>query len=107
LGLKRRNRLYFYVSLFDYTYWVTASMIGGLIADSFVFNSMGMDFALTALFVVLFLEQMLKKTNRIPGMIGFTASIISLFIFGPSNMIIPAMIIILAVFLLGGNRLCS
>jgi len=103
---KTRNKMFFYVSLFDHFYWVLGSVIGGIIAGSIQFNSMGMDFALTALFVVLFLEQMLKKENRLPGIIGFGASVLSLLVFGSSSMIIPAMIIILVIFLFGGDRLC-
>ncbi len=106
-GRKDSVKLYTYVTLFDWFYWVLGSVIGGLIADTFTFNSLGMDFALTALFVVLFLEQIQKKKNRIPGLIGFSASVISLMVFGSESMIIPAMIIILVVFLMGGEKLCS
>ncbi|MBR6802100.1 MAG: AzlC family ABC transporter permease [Eubacteriaceae bacterium] len=104
---KKRDKMNFYITLFDYSYWVAGSAIGGLIAGGVKFNTMGMDFALTALFVVLFLEQMLKKKNRIPGLTGLAASILSLMVFGSGNMIIPAMIIILVVFFFGGDRLCS
>lgn len=106
-GRKDSVKLYTYVTLFDWFYWVLGSVIGGLIAGTFTFNSLGMDFALTALFVVLFLEQIQKKKNRIPGLIGLSASVISLMVFGSESMIIPAMIIILAVFLIGGEKLCS
>lgn len=104
---KESIKIYTLVTLFDYSYWVMGSVIGGLIAGTFSFNSMGMDFALTALFVVLFMEQIQKKKNRIPGIVGLCASVLSLMVFGPSNMIIPAMIIILVVFLAGGEKLCS
>ncbi len=106
-GRRDSVKLYTYVTLFDWIYWVSGSVIGGLIAGTFSFNSMGMDFALTALFVVLFMEQMKKKRNLIPGLIGVAASVFSLFIFGSGDMIIPAMVIILAVFLMGGEKLCS
>ena len=104
---KRRDTMNFYITLFDHTYWVLGSVLGGLIAGTVNFNTMGMDFALTALFVVLFIEQMTKKKNRPAGFIGILASIISIIFFGSENMIIPAMVMILAVFLSGGDKLCS
>ncbi len=99
-------RLYAYVTLFDWFYWVFGSVIGGLIAGTLTFNSMGMDFALTALFAVLFIEQMSKPKNRISGLVGMGAGMVSLMFFGSGNMMIPAMVIILIVFLTGGEKLC-
>jgi 4-azaleucine resistance transporter AzlC len=61
------------------------------------------DFVLTALFVVLFIEKKKKKENRIMGMIGIVCSILSLLIFGADQMVIPAMILIV-LFLSGGRK---
>ncbi len=62
---------------------------------------------LTALFVVLFLEQMKKKENRPAGIIGLVCTAAALFIFGAGNMVIPAMALILMTLTIGRDKLCS
>lgn len=62
-----------------------------------------MDFALTALFVVLFLEQWSRRENRPAGVIGIACAAVSLAVVGADNLVIPAMVLILAVLLSGGN----
>ena len=105
-GVERRD-FYFWISLLDYGYWVTGSAIGGLLGGLITFNTTGLDFALTALFVVLFMEQWKKKANRLAGLIGIACTVASLAVFGADNLVIPAMVLILAV-LLGGRRvLCT
>lgn len=71
------------------------------------FDSTGMDFALTALFVVLFLEQWKKKENRPAGIIGLVCTAASLAAFGADNLVIPAMVLMLAVLLGGRKKLCT
>ena len=105
-GVEHRD-FYFWISLLDYAYWVTGSAVGGLLGGFITFNTTGLDFALTALFVVLFMEQWKKKANRPAGLIGIGCTVVSLMVFGPDNLVIPAMVLILAV-LLGGRRvLCT
>ena len=100
---------YFYlsISLLDYLYWVGGTLIGGLIGSWMPFDMKGLDFALTALFVVLFLEQMKKKGNWILGLIGIACALLSRVIFGAENMVLPALAIILAVLLSGRKKLCN
>lgn len=105
-GVERRD-FYFYVSLLDYSYWVAASAVGGLLGNLITFDTTGMDFALTALFVVLFLEQWKKRENHAAGVIGIACAAASLAVFGADNMVIPAMILIMAVLLGGRKRLCT
>lgn len=100
---------YFYlsISLLDYLYWVGGTLIGGLIGNWMPFDMKGLDFALTALFVVLFLEQMKKKSNWIFGLIGIAFTLLSRVIFGAENMVLPALGLILAVLLAGRKYLCN
>ena len=95
------------VSLLDYLYWVLATIIGGLVGGFLTVNLTGLDFALTALFVVLFLEQWKKPENRPAGIIGLACTAASLALFGADNMIIPAMLCIVIVLLGGRKRLCT
>lgn len=89
-----RKSYYFYVSLFDQIYWITGSLLGSLIGAIITFNTEGIDFALTALFITVFVDQWLKTKNHIAAIIGVAASVVSVIIFGPGDFLIPAMIII-------------
>lgn len=82
----------FWVSLFDHSYWITGGVIGSLLGEILPFDSRGIDFALTALFVSICTEQWLNTENHFPALIGFTASILCLVIFGAGNFLIPSMI---------------
>jgi len=99
---------YFYlgISLLDYCYWVFGTLIGGLLGNLVAFNTQGLDFALTALFVVLFLEQMKKSENRIFGLIGIGGALLSRVVFGAENMVLPALAMILAALIAGKGKLC-
>lgn len=103
-GVERKD-FYFWLSLLDYAYWVVGSAIGGLLGSLLTFNTTGLDFALTALFVVLFMEQWKKKENRPAGLIGIGCTVVSLAVFGADNLVIPAMVLIMAVLLGGRKRL--
>ena len=103
------DRKYFYlsVSLLDYLYWVLGSFLGGVLGRFISFDTRGLDFVLTALFVVLFLEQMKKKENRIFGVIGLACTAVCLAAFGAGSLVIPSMVLILIVLLaMGRKKLC-
>lgn len=102
-GVLRRD-FFLCVSLLDYGYWVTGTALGGLLGRVLAFNTTGLDFALTALFVVLFLEQWKERERRPAGVVGIACAALSLAVFGPGNLVIPAMVMILAA-LLGGRKL--
>lgn len=91
---KQRGNYYFFVSLFDQIYWILGTALGSLAGTLFQFNSEGIDFALTALFLTVFLEQWLTNKNHMPAIIGVVASVISLFLFGKEHFLIPAMLFI-------------
>ncbi len=84
----------FWISLLDHSYWLTGGVIGTLIGEILPFDSRGIDFVLTALFVSICTEQWLDAENHIPAIIGFVSSVVCLVIFGAGNFLIPAMIII-------------
>jgi len=102
-GVERRT-FFLCVSLLDYSYWVSATALGGLLGSVLTFDTTGLDFALTALFVVLFLEQWKERERRAAGAAGVACAAVSLAVFGPDGLVIPAMVMILAA-LLGGRKL--
>ena len=100
-----RGSFYFFVTLFDYLYWVGGTLLGGLLGSVIPFSTEGLDFALTALFVVLFLGQLENAGSRIYGLIGTVCSLAVLLLVGADNMVIPSMIVILIVLLIGRKRI--
>lgn len=91
---EQRTNYCFFVSLFDHIYWVTGSVLGAVIGTVLRFNSEGIDFALTALFLTIFLEQWLTNKKHMPAMIGVGVSVLCLLVFGSERFLIPAMLII-------------
>lgn len=102
-----RRDFYFWISLLDYSYWIIGTALGGLVGGFVPFDTTGMDFALTALFVVLFLEQWYHRENRPAGVMGILCAAAALALFGPDNLVIPAMFLILLVLLGGRKHLCT
>ena len=98
---------YLGISLMNYLYWVLGTFLGGTIGSFLHFDTTGLDFVLTALFLVLFLEQFYKQENRSTAIMGLFASAVCLLIFGSANMIIPSMILILLILLAERKRICS
>lgn len=85
----------FFVTFLNHLYWIIAAALGGILGSLVTFNTKGIDFVMTALFVVIFLNQWQSQKQHAPALIGIGASIICLFIFGAQNFIIPAMILII------------
>lgn len=86
------KRYLFLISFFNQCYWIFGSVMGTLLGQMLTINTEGLDFAMTALFIVIVVEQMLYNDKHIYNYIGFFISIICLLIFGSEGFIIPAMI---------------
>lgn len=93
------------ISILDHFYWVLGSVIGAIAGTLLPISSEGIDFAMTALFVVIFIEQWMEKKNRIPEIIGVAIAVIALLIFGPNNFVLPAMLAIVALLFIGRKKL--
>lgn len=91
---EQQSNYYFFVSLFNHSYWITGSVIGALVGTLIKFNSEGIDFVLTALFITIFLEQWMTNKKHIPAITGVGASVLCLVIFGSESFLIPTMLII-------------
>lgn len=82
------------VSFMNQCYWVLGSVAGAIVGSALEFNTAGIDFAMTALFVTVFVEQWLSTKQHLPALIGLGASVVCLVIFGSSQFLIPSMIFI-------------
>ena len=85
----------FFVNLLNQIYWVSGSTLGGLLGSFITFDTTGLDFVMTAMFVVIFLEQLMKEKKHYTAIIGTGASLVCLLCFGPDSFMIPTMIAIL------------
>jgi len=93
-----RGVFYLALSMLNQSYWIMGSCIGPLIGSAFAFDSAGMEFSMTALFVVLFVEQWLTdKDSRILAVIGVGLSFLCLVLLGADRFIVPSMILIVVV----------
>lgn len=104
-GVNPRN-FYLAITLLHYTYWVTATLLGGVLGSLISVNTGGLDFVLTALFTVLFLEQWQHKGNRLSAVIGVAVTVVCLLAFGAASFIIPSMLLILASLIAGRRVIC-
>ncbi|MBE5929971.1 MAG: branched-chain amino acid transporter AzlC [Lachnospiraceae bacterium] len=86
---------YFFVTVLNQSYWVTGATLGGILGSFLTFNTEGLDFVMTAMFVVIFLEQWLKEKKHYTALIGVFVSAACLVIFGAESFLIPTMICIL------------
>ena len=98
------KKYYFLVSLFNQCYWVAGSVFGVLVGTLLPISTEGIDFALTALFVTVFVEQWKSTADHIPALMGVCSSVLCLLVFGPGHFLIPAMILITFVLTLYRGR---
>ena len=92
-----RGWFMFSVTLLNHFYWFSGATLGGIFGSLLHFNTEGLEFVMTAMFVVIFLEQWLKEKDHRSGILGLVLSAVCLAAFGADNFIIPAMLGILAV----------
>lgn len=98
-----------FVTLLNQFYWFSGSTLGGIFGSLVHFNTEGLDFVMTAMFVVIFMEQWMKEKNHTSALTGIGISLLCLVIFGADSFMIPSMLAILAVLTLlrkpldGGN----
>lgn len=82
------------VSLFDQCYWVLGSAIGCVLGAVLPFDTTGIDFSMTALFVTVFVQQWMDNKQHFPAICGVVVTALCLVIFGADNFLIPSMILI-------------
>ena len=79
------------VALYDQLYWVTGSVVGAALAQQLPFDLTGIDFSMTALFIVICLERALNRADRLPVAVGGVCAIVSLLLLGPDRFLAPAL----------------
>lgn len=87
----------FFVTLLNHFYWFFGASLGGIFGSLIHFNTEGLDFVMTAMFVVIFMEQWMKEKNHVSSAAGLGITLLCLIVFGADSFIIPAMLAILGV----------
>ena len=95
-----KKQAMFLIALFDQAYWVAGSVIGAAAGGVLPFDTTGIDFSMTALFVVIFLEQWLDAKSHIPAVVGLVSGVSFLLLLGADNFILPSLIVTVTVLLL-------
>ena len=94
----------FYLAILSQSYWVSGSILGGIIGNIIPFSLEGIDFCMTALFVIIFIDQWQATNYHLPAIIGLGLAIICLFIFNSSNFMLPALLLTSGILLLLERR---
>ena len=100
-----RGWFMFFVTLLNHFYWVSGATIGGLIGSVLKFNTEGIGFVMTAMFVVIFLEQWLKEKNHTASLIGLITALVCRICFGADSFMLPTMLAIIVLLSVLKNRL--
>lgn len=100
-----RGWFMFFVTLLNQFYWFFGATLGGIFGSLIHFSTEGLDFVMTAMFVVIFMEQWLKEKNHVSAVMGVALSLLCLVAFGADDFMIPSMIAIFAALTLVRGRL--
>jgi 4-azaleucine resistance transporter AzlC len=92
-----RKKVFFLIALLNQSYWVAGSLIGSLGGQLLQLNTAGIEFAMTAFFTVVFVEQWLAAKNHVPAVAGLLSGVLALLVFGTDRFILPALILAVGV----------
>ena len=89
-----RGWFYFWITLLNQFYWSAAATTGGIVGSLLKIDTSGISFVMTAMFVVIFLEQWLKEKEHSASLIGLAVSVLCLVVFGTDSFMVPTMVLI-------------
>lgn len=100
LPKKEKEDTMFLVALFSRCYWIIGSVLGGILGQIIPFDLTGIDFCMTALFLIIFIDQWEKAEKHTPALTGLGIGILCLLIFGENRFMLPALLMVSALLLL-------
>ena len=104
LPRKEKEDTMFGVALLSHCYWMAATVAGAVLGQLIPFELDGLDFCMTALFVIIFMDQWKKASSHIPALAGLTCGIVCLLIFGQSSFILPALLLVSGILFFAGRK---
>jgi 4-azaleucine resistance transporter AzlC len=99
-----RADIMFLVALFSRCYWMIGAVAGGVIGQLIPFELEGIDFCMTALFVIIFIDQWEKSTRHLPALLGLGISVLCLLVFGTGRFMLPALLLVSGILLFSIER---
>lgn len=93
-GLNRQD-YYFCLSLFNHLYWITGCVLGSILGDILPIDFTGIEFSMSALFIVIVIDQWEKNKDHTPVILSFIISILCLWYFGRDSFLLPCMVCII------------
>lgn len=100
-----KKKYFLFLTMLNQSYWIAGCMIGAFLGSVLPFELKGVDYAMTALFIVIFVDQWKSQKNHLPAIIGVASSVVCLLIFGAESFIIPSMAVITVVFAIFRKKL--
>lgn len=104
LPQKEKEDTMFGVAILSHCYWMAATVVGAVLGQLIPFELEGIDFCMTALFVIIFMDQWKKASSHIPALAGLTCGIVCLLIFGQSSFILPALLLVSGILFFVGRK---
>ncbi|MBS0949101.1 AzlC family ABC transporter permease [Weissella minor] len=93
-----KDNFYLYVTMLNYFYWVFGAFLGGVFGSLINVQLDGLDFVMTALFIVIFVDQILREKDHFSSRTGFLIALTCLFIFGDTIFLPISMLIMIIIF---------
>ena len=97
---KEKEDTMFFVALFSRCYWMLGAVVGGVLGQVIPFDMEGIDFCMTALFLIIFIDQWEKNKNHVPAVLGLAVAFICLLLIGPQNFMLLALLMVSGMLLL-------
>ena len=104
LSGEESNGVMLRVALYDHLYWITGSVVGALLMEQLPVDLTGIDFSMTALFIVICVERAMNRADRLPMAIGAVCSVVSLMLLGPDAFLAPALGVTAALLTMMGRK---
>ncbi|MDO4467150.1 MAG: AzlC family ABC transporter permease [Bacillota bacterium] len=101
---ENKEDIMFWVALFSRCYWMIGTVVGGILGQIIPYDMEGIDFCMTALFLIIFIDQWEKNTNHLPALLGLGIAILTLFVVGAQNFMLPALLLVSGILLLIKDR---
>lgn len=90
---QNKEEVMFYVAFFSRSYWLIGTVLGAVLGNLIPFDLTGINFCMTALFIIFFMDQLEKNKDHFPAIVGVITAIICLVVFGTQNFMLPSLII--------------
>ncbi|MBS4960536.1 MAG: AzlC family ABC transporter permease [Clostridiales bacterium] len=100
----REETVICYLSFLNHSYWILGTALGSLLGSSLPVDMTGIDFSMTALFLIIFLEQWKEAKSHLPALTGIVCAAGSLIIFGPDQFLLPALLVTVSILLFAGRK---